>query len=189
MSEEDKKVTPDLDEGEDKTSETNEKKELNSETLFHQKKAAQEKLEKEKEKREALEAELNELKSKQEAKKEVPESKDSNENKESVLQEKIDAIEFTLKHKDLSSDAVSTAIKVAKMEGISKDEALEHPMVKAYIEKINEEAKTKEAVPTSTRSAVATDEEKKASEDALRRARETGSAEDWAKVLDKRINK
>jgi len=183
MSKEDKKVDPNLEEVEDKTSKTNETKELDSKTLFYQKKAAQEKAEKEREAREKAEAELAELKAKQEAKKEVPKS-----NEDSTLQDKIEAIEFTLKHRDLSPDAINTAIKVAKMEGISNEEALKNPMVQAYIEKINEKAKTKDAVPTGIRSSIVTDEEKKANEEMLHKARVSGKAEDWAKVLEKRIN-
>lgn len=185
MSEEDKKVTSNLKEGGDKTLKTNEKKELSAETLLHQKKAAQEKQKIAEEKTADLEIELAELK--RETGTVVP-SSPVEQAENNVIKDKIDSIEFTLKHKDLSSEAIQAAINVAKMNKITNEEALKDPMVVAFIEKMTEEEKNKNAIPTGNRSVLATDEEKEKDKTDLDTARRTGKPEDWAKVIDKRIN-
>ena len=186
MSEEDKKVTPDLNEGEDKTSTTTNEgsKDVSNETLFHQKKAAQEKTAKAEEDNVVLQAEIDRLNKANANNAKV----DTGSDKGFALQDKLEAIEFTIAHKDLSPDAIKAAISIAKAEGISNDEALKNPMVDAYITRLKEEEKNKNAIPTGNRSAVATDEEKKASTEARETARRTGKAEDWGKVIGGIIN-
>jgi hypothetical protein len=189
MSEEDKKVDPNLEEVVDKTTETNEdtdKTDKNEMTLFYQKKAAQEKTAKVEEDNVVLQAEIDRLNKANANNAKV----DTGSDKGFALKDKLEAIEFTIAHKDLSPDAIKAAISIAKAEGISNDEALKNPMVEAYISKLKEDESTKNAIPTGNRSAVSTDEEKTESEGLLNRARETGNIDDWAKVVAKRrINK
>jgi len=185
MSEEDKKVDPNLEEVGDKTPEENEdtdKTDKNEMTLFYQKKAAQEKAVKLEGERDALQAKLDKIETQK-----APEVKVDTSKEGFALQDKLEAIEFTIAHKDLSPDAIKAAISIAKAEGVTNEDALQNPMVKAYIEKLKEDEGNKDAIPTGNRSAVATDEEKEKSKDALKRARETGSVEDWADVIGDRL--
>jgi len=185
MSEEDKKVDPNLEEVVDQTTETNEDK--TSETLFYQKKAAQEKAAKLEVEKAALQAQLDDAKAKSITK---PTDNIDTSTREFALQDKLEAIEFTIAHKELSPEAIKSAMSIAKSDGISNEEALKNPMVEAYISKLKEDESTKNAIPTGNRSAVSTDEEKTESEGLLNRARETGNIDDWAKVVAKRrINK
>ena len=188
MSEEDKKVDPNLEEVVDKTTETNEdtdKTDKNEMTLFYQKKAAQEKAAKLEEERDNLQAKLDNIETEK-----APEVKVDTSKEGFALKEQLKATEFTLAHRELSPDAIKAAISIAKAEGVTNEDALQNPMVKAYIEKLKEEEDSnKDAIPTGNRSAVATDEEKKNSEAALKTARETGKVEDWADVISSRLKK
>ena len=186
MSEEDKKVDPNLEEVVDKTTdeknEDTDKTDKNEMTFFYQKKAAQEKTAKVEEERDALQAKLDKIETQK-----TPEVKADTSKEGFALKEQLKAIEFTLAHRELSPDAIKAAISIAKAEGVTNEDALQNPMVKAYIEKLKEEEGNKDAIPTGNRSAVATDEEKKSSEEAIKRARETGKVEDWAEVITDRL--
>ena len=187
MSDKDKKVTQDLNEGVDKTTKINEedktsKNELNAETLLHQKLAANEKNEVLKSENTTLKEEIEALKGKTNTN--IPKDAVNSD----VTNDRLNTVEFTMRHQDLTPEAIQAVLSVAKMNGISNEDALKEPMIDAYISKTREDAKIKNAIPTGNRSATATDEEKDAAVKAVDTARLSGKAEDWAKVIGNRIN-
>ena len=152
MSEEDKKVVADQTGNEDKTKENNsgDNNELDPKTLLAQKLHFREKSEK-------LENELAELKGKLE-KLTKNESKDEKTNdtpdNKNMLEEKVNLIEFSIKHSDLPSSIIEEVYKIAKAENIKPDEALEKPYMKLYIEDVKRKARVDNASNTSSRSSV-----------------------------------
>jgi len=147
MSKEDKKVTSNLEEGGDKTPESNEtaedKKGLNAETLLHQKLAKEKKLEE-------LQTEFDEYKTNNPQKDTA--TKENTEEKSTVSEERLEAIEFTLKHLEIESKTSIEILEVARAKGIKPEEAVELPYFKTYIEKQKEDKASSSAVSTTSRS-------------------------------------
>ena len=145
MSDKDKKVDPNLKEVEDKTSIKNEKsedkKELNPETLLAQKLAKDKKLDK-------LQEEFDEYKTNnpQKPKGEVKVGKDT-----SSLEAKIELIEFAQIHRDIAGEDIKEIIDVAKAKGITADEALELPMIKNHLEAKAKAKAVADAMPNNDR--------------------------------------
>ena len=145
MSEQDKEVT-ELTGDEDTTKENEtDDKELDPKTLLAQKKRFREQRDEERAAREALEAELKTLKGSQ------PKTEEK-EVKSSVSEERLEAIEFTLKHPEIDSKTSAEILEVARAKGIKPDEAVDLPYFKTYIEKQAEDKASSGAVPTTSRS-------------------------------------
>lgn len=150
MSEEDKNEFTEQTGDEDKTKENeNAENGLDPKTILAQKERFREKYQKEAEEKAALQKELEVLKSSQ---KKEEQQEDKKKDAGSISEERIEAIEFTLRHPEIDSKTSSDVLEVARVKGINPDEALELPYFKTYLEKKEEERKSTDAVPSSGRS-------------------------------------
>ena len=142
--------------GEDKTEENESaENELDPKTVLAQKERFREKYQKEAEEKSALQKELEELKSSQ---KKEETTDDKKKDVGNISEERIEAIEFTLRHPEIDSKISLDVLEVARVKGINPDEALELPYFKTYLEKKEEERKSSDAVPSSGRSPKVTPE-------------------------------
>lgn len=146
MSDKDTEVT-ELTSDEDTTKENeNDDSGLDPKTLLAQKKRFREQRDEERAARETLEAELKTLKGSQQKTEEKTEAKSN------VSEDRLEAIEFTLKHPEIDSKTSAEILEVARAKGIKPDEAVDLPYFKTYIEKQAEDKASSGAVPTTSRS-------------------------------------
>ena len=146
MSEKDKEVTELT--GDEDTTKENETDDsvLDPKTLLAQKKRFREQRDEERVEKEALKLELETLKSSQ------PKAEEKKEEKSNVSEERLEAIEFTLKHPEVDSKTSMEILEVARAKGIKPDEAIDLPYFKTYIEKQAEDKASSNAISTTSRS-------------------------------------
>lgn len=143
MSEQDNEILEQTEDADTTKENENGSKELDPKTLLIQKERMREQRDKEREEKENLKKELESLKSSQKSNTEV---------KSSVSEERLEAIEFALKHPEIDSKISTEILEVARAKGIKPEEAVELPYFKTYIEKQEEERASSGGVQTSNRS-------------------------------------
>ena len=156
MSDEDTKVTPDLDEGGDKTptgdntptiNEEGDKTNLDPQTLLHQKQAYKDKFEKEHTEFEKYK--IDNPPKKIEIKKDI--NVKDNPDLAGVKKE-IQAIKFAQAHPEIQGEDIQEILDVADRKSIDAEKALEIPMIKTYLESKGDARAVANAMPSNSRS-------------------------------------
>jgi uncharacterized membrane protein len=143
MSEQDNEILEQTGDADNTKENENADKGLDPKTLLAQKEHFKEKFQKKEEEVEALKRELDSFKTFKQPNTEV---------KSNVSEERLEAIEFALKHPEIDSKISTEILEVARAKGIKPEEAVELPYFKTYIEKQEEERASSGGVQTSNRS-------------------------------------
>lgn len=183
MSEDKEKDTPQPQEGEDKTKENEVNADKDVKSLEAQKEHFRTKYEKSEQEKEELKKRLEELDaSKEKVTSENKESNPSDSNKDfESYKEKVDKIEFAQQHPNIEPADINEIFTLAKVNSKSPDEALELPMVKAYL-KVKEEEKALERASANNSSRSSKGESGKAWNDMSEEEKKAHVKEQWEKA-------